>query len=149
MFTREINAAAEPAILAVARRHQETDAVEQRQQVRRVAEIRVHDANDVGDGEREAVQNSAPQPELARPMDHANASASRPLLGAVAGSIARVVVDDDHLDIHPVGVGDVKDPLEELVQAVALVVGRNDERQIWTRHCEPPVGGVASVRFNS
>src|SRR6516165_7438228 len=123
--------------------------VEQRQKVWRVAEIRVHDANNVAGGEREPVQNGAAQPELVRPMDHVNAAASRPLLRAVTGSIARVVVDDDHLDIHPVVVGNPKDPLEEPIEAVALIVGGDDERQIRARHRKPPMGGVAWVRLNS
>jgi len=51
------------------------------------------------------------------------------IVGDPAGAVGRVVVDDDQIAVDAAGLIGVEDGLDEVGQAVALVVRRSDERQ--------------------
>jgi hypothetical protein len=94
-----------------------------------MAHIRVDDSHDRRRRGREAGDDGGAEAELSRPMHYFDAVPPREFIGERAGAVGRVVVDDDEL------AGDVfcgirrEDRFDELAEAIAFVVSRDDDRK--------------------
>ena len=102
-----------------------------------MTEIGVHHADDVGVRHREAVHHGTTQAHFPGAVKNPDASAGGPLLRPIACAVSRIVVDDNHLRGDLMRVHGIENALEERIEAVALVIRRDDERHIGatrTRH---------------
>ena len=93
-----------------------------------MTEIRVHHADDVARRGVEALDHRGPEPELAAAMNHRQRKSRRQLVGERAGTVRRVVVDDDELAVDAVLTPHAGGRFHQLPQPIALVVGGDDDR---------------------
>ena len=94
-----------------------------------MAQVRVHDAEDLAARGREPVDDRGAQPQLARAVHDADAVPRRQIVGQRAGAVRRAVVDDHKLAVDRVRGEDLEDRLDQLTEAGALVVRRHDDRE--------------------
>ena len=92
-----------------------------------MAQVRVHDAEDLAARGREAVDDGGAEPQLARPVHDADAVPRRQIVGQRAGAVRRTVVDDHQLAVDAVRGEHLEDRLDQLTETGALVVGRHDD----------------------
>ena len=108
-----------------------------RHERRRMAEVGVHDADDVGAARRRTPTTAVPSPSLPARWMTCIAMRARQLVGDRAGAVRRVVVDDHELERRRrAGAHASNSAVDEFRQPIALVVGRHDHRQVgrlWTR----------------
>ena len=108
-------------------------AVEQRPHQRgdrrdRMREVGVHHDHDVRTRGARARDHGASEPALLAPHDHADAMTRRPGARAFRGSVAGVVVDDDHLE-RGHGAPEREDLREQLVDVLGLVERGHHDRE--------------------
>ena len=95
-----------------------------------MAEVRIHDANDLCRRRVKAFHNRCAQSQLARAVNDGDAVLARKFIGDCSGAIRRVVVDDDELELDSVLRARRKQRPRQLRDAIALVVGRHDHGQV-------------------
>ena len=110
-----------------------------------MTEIGVHHADDVGVRHREAVHHGTTQAHFPGAVKNPDASAGGPLLRPIACAVSRIVVDDNHLRGDLMRVHGIENALEERIEAVALVIRRDDERHIGATRTRHPSSSVAAA----
>jgi hypothetical protein len=94
-----------------------------------MAQVGVDHADDFGVAGLEALDDRGAEPELAGAVNDLDRIARREIVGDAARSVRRIVVDDDQVALDAARLIGVENGFHEIGQAVALVVGRRDERQ--------------------
>ena len=107
--------------------------VHARHERRRMAEVGVHDAHDVGRRDAEAGDDRRAQSELAGAMDDVDPIRPGELVGDGAGAVGRIVVDDHQLEREAARRRGVEQGAREIRQPISFVVGRHDHGQVGPR----------------
>jgi hypothetical protein len=94
-----------------------------------MTQIGVDHADDLGVARVEPLDDGGAQTELAGTMDDLDGIPRRQVVGDAARAVGRVVVHDDEIAVDAARLICVEHGLDEIGQAVALVVRRSDERQ--------------------
>ena len=118
-----------------------------------VAEIAVHRAErfGIGSGELPSVDHSARKPHLTRTVEAADGIASGEAIDDRAGSVGRIVVDDDQFAVEAARTKDVADPCDELLDPPRLIVRRDDDAEFhsgpWAGRCHDLIVYAANARL--
>src|SRR4051812_7422399 len=94
-----------------------------------MTEIRVDDADDRCTCRGEAFDHRGTEPEFACTVQHFDPVSEGELVSQHAGAVRRVVVNDDDLPLDTGGPARRENCFNEILQAIAFVVGWHHDRQ--------------------